>query len=149
MRISEVIKRKGSKVVTIAPDASVADLLKSLYDNKIGACVVSLDGGATVAGIVSERDVVIALHERGTGVLEKPVSSIMTPEVQACAIDDELRSLAVRMTEHRVRHMPVLDEDGHLLAIVSIGDVVKNRLDELEEETNQLFHYVQGDRSTV
>lgn len=146
MKISEVVKRKGSHVVTIAPDASVSDLVKSLYDNRIGACVVSLDG-VSVAGIVSERDVVVALHERGTGVLEKPVSSIMTPQVHSCVPDDELQTLAVNMTEHRVRHMPVLGEDGSLLAIVSIGDVVKNRLDELEVETSQLIGYVQGDRS--
>ncbi|MCC2592667.1 CBS domain-containing protein [Tessaracoccus sp. OS52] len=148
MRISEVIHRKGSHVVTIAPDATVADLLKSLYDNRIGAVVVSNDQGQTVAGIVSERDVVIAIHERGMKVLEEPVSAIMTGDVQTCGLDDDLKTLAIQMTEHRVRHLPVI-EDDRLVAIVSIGDVVKHRLDELEDETSQLFHYVQGDRSTV
>ncbi len=148
MKISEVVQRKGSNVVTILPDATVTELLASLHEHHIGALVVSTNG-TTVEGIVSERDVVRALHERGVGVLDEPVRSIMTVEVQTCQESDDLRELAVRMTEHRVRHLPVVDDEHHLMAIVSIGDVVKRRLDELEDETSQLFHYVQGDRSTV
>lgn len=148
MRISEVIQRKGSHVVTVAPDVSITDLLALLAEHGIGAVVVSADGGETVAGIVSERDVVRAIHEQGRDVLGQAVTAIMTTDVQTCAPDEELGALALRMTEHRVRHFPVV-EDGHLVAIVSIGDVVKNRLDELQDERNALVHYVQGDRSTV
>lgn len=148
MRISEVIKRKGSHVVTIDSGTTVADMLQILDVHRIGALVVSDDGGVTVDGIVSERDVVRAIHQQGVGIMESTVRSIMTTEVWTCTSKDELEALAVSMTEHRVRHLPVVD-DGKLVAIVSIGDVVKNRLDELEAERNNLFHYVQGDRSVT
>lgn len=148
MRISELINRKGNAVVTVTPETSLTELLGVFFEHRIGAAIVSADDGASVIGIISERDVVRALHRSGTGVLDEPVGSIMTTEVQTCTTSDELESLAVKMTEHRVRHLPVV-EDGHLLAIVSIGDVVKHRLDELQDERNQLLHYVQGDRSTV
>ena len=147
MKISEVIKKKGTDVVTIESAATVADMLRILDENGIGALVVSDDGGATVHGIASERDIVRALHQRGVEVLDKTVRSIMTSEVWTCTSEDELETLAVSMTEHRVRHLPVADK-GALVAIVSIGDVVKNRLDELQAERNQLFDYVQGDRTT-
>ncbi|RMB59925.1 CBS domain-containing protein [Tessaracoccus antarcticus] len=146
MKISEVIKKKGNRVVTIESGTTVADMLRMLDENRIGALVVSDDGGETVQGIASERDIVRALHQRGVEVLGKTVRSIMTSEVWTCTSDDELEALAVSMTEHRVRHLPVVDK-GKLVAIVSIGDVVKHRLDELEAERNELFHYVQGDRS--
>ncbi|GAB2599768.1 CBS domain-containing protein [Pseudactinotalea suaedae] len=142
MRIAEVIRRKGADVVTVAPDTGVAELVALLDEHKIGALVVSPDGGTTVVGIVSERDVVRHLHTDGAGVLERTVAEIMTDEVQTCAPEDELESLARRMTDLRVRHLPVL-VDGHLHAIVSIGDVVKNRLDELQDERDQLVTYVQ------
>ncbi|MEO7588052.1 MAG: CBS domain-containing protein [Arachnia sp.] len=148
MKISEVIKKKGDRVVTVESTATVADMLRILDENRIGALVVSDDGGITVHGIASERDIVRALHQRGVDVLEKTVRSIMTSEVWTCTSEDELEALAISMTEHRVRHLPVVDK-GKLVAIVSIGDVVKNRLDELEAERNELFHYVQGDRSTT
>lgn len=142
MRIAEVIKRKGADVVTVAPSTGVADLVAQLAEHKIGALVVSPDGGETVVGIVSERDVVRRLHTDGAAVLQHSVGDIMTVEVQTCTPDDELESLARRMTDLRVRHLPVV-VDGHLHAIVSIGDVVKNRLDELQDERDQLVTYVQ------
>lgn len=143
MRIAEVIRRKGADVITVAPDAGVADLVALLGEKRIGALVVSSDGGATVAGIVSERDVVARLASEGPAVLERTVADIMTVEVETCGPDDELESLARRMTDLRVRHLPVV-VDGRLTAIVSIGDVVKNRLDELQDERDQLVTYVQG-----
>lgn len=143
MRIAEVIRRKGADVVTVPPDAGVAELVALLDEHKIGALVVSPDGGETVSGIVSERDVVRHLHTDGAGVLSRTVADIMTTDVETCAPEDELESLARRMTDLRVRHLPVV-VDGKLRAIVSIGDVVKNRLDELQEERDQLVHYVQG-----
>lgn len=148
MKISEVIKKKGGGVVTIHPSSTISDMVGILNEHGIGALIVSEDDGATVKGIASERDIVRALHERGVGVMQDPVRTIMTSEVWTCTSEDELESLAVSMTEHRVRHLPVVD-DGKLVGIVSIGDVVKNRLDELQNERNDLFHYVQGDRSVT
>ena len=108
---------------------------------RVGALVVSADG-RSVDGIVSERDVVRALHERGAGLLADPVSSVMTAQVHTCVPTAGVEELARTMTEHRVRHVPVV-EDGALVGIVSIGDVVKARLDELEEERAQLVDYIQ------
>lgn len=145
MKISEVIQSKGSHVVTVAPEVPITELLALLDEHRIGAVVVSADGGATVAGIVSERDIVRALHHGGAGILQDPVSSLMTTDVHACKPGDEVETLAIMMTEYRVRHSPVV-EDGALVGIVSIGDIVKNRLDQLQDERNALVGYVQGDR---
>ena len=143
MKISEVIKKKGDHVVTIDPSTTVADMLAMLNQYSIGALVVSDDDGATVKGIVSERDIVRALYLGGVGILQDQVQTIMTSEVWTCTSADELQTLAVQMTEHRVRHVPVVEGD-RLIAIVSIGDVVKHRLDELEADRDDLLHYVQG-----
>lgn len=141
MRIREVLRRKGDTVVTVRPDAGVADLLELMADRGIGAVVVSEDGTG-VTGIVSERDVVRALHEVGVDLLGRPVSSIMTTEVRTCVPDDDLETLARTMTEFRVRHLPVV-VDGRLQGVVSIGDIVKNRIDELQVERDQLVGYIQ------
>ncbi|EWT05591.1 histidine kinase [Intrasporangium chromatireducens Q5-1] len=141
MKISDVLRSKGHGVVTIAPDETVSGLLALLYENRIGACVVSTDG-KTIEGIVSERDVVRSLHAEGTAVLLGPVSRIMTSDVTTGRADDEVSSLAATMTNERVRHVPIVDEDGVLTAIVSIGDVVKSRLNELQSERDQLRDYI-------
>lgn len=142
MRISEVIRRKQDPgIVTIRPGDSVADLLALLEQHRIGAVVVS-DDGTAAAGIVSERDIVRHLHTEGAALLEAPVSTIMTADVQTCTPDDDLDTLARQMTEHRIRHVPVM-RDGTLHSIVSIGDIVKNRIDELQEERDQLVGYIQ------
>ena len=141
MRISDVIRRKGDLVVTIRPDATVAQLLAMLEEHRIGALVVSEDGH-TVTGIVSERDVVRHLHRSGAAILEQAVSTIMTGDVHTASPDDHLDELARQMTELRVRHVPVV-VDGQLRAIVSIGDVVKQRIDELQTERDQLVGYIQ------
>jgi len=143
MRISEVIRRKGDDVVTIRPEATVTDLLALLAERNIGAVVVSSDDGHTVAGIVSERDVVRHLNNYGSRVLANRVETLMTTEVLTCSVDDDLRTLAMRMTDARIRHLPVV-EDGQLRAIVSIGDIVKNRIDELQAENEHLTDYVHG-----
>jgi CBS domain-containing protein len=140
MRIKDVIHAKGSQaVVTIGPDASVRELVALLAEHNVGALVVSEDG-ERVAGIVSERDVVRRLHD-DDGVLDTAVSSIMTADVHTCAAEDALTDLMQAMTEHRVRHVPVV-ADGRLTGIISIGDVVKNRIGELEFERDQLDSYV-------
>jgi CBS domain-containing protein len=142
MRITDVLRRKGDRVVTIAPDASVRDLLLALDRHRIGALVVSTGEGA-VDGIVSERDVVRCLHRDGAAILDEPVSAIMTQVVHTCAPEDSLEDLMVMMTDKRVRHIPVL-VDGRLHGIVSIGDVVKHRIEELQSERDQLTAYITG-----
>jgi CBS domain-containing protein len=140
MRISQVLAGKGShEVVTVRPDASVRELIGMLAEHNIGALVVSSDGAA-VDGIVSERDVVRRLHE-DENVLDSPVSAIMTSDVHTCAGDQPITSLMAVMTQRRVRHVPVV-ENGSLAGIVSIGDVVKSRMSELEFERDQLDSYV-------
>lgn len=141
MRIADVLRNKGADVATIAPAATVADLLDGLARRNVGAMVV-LDGGGAVAGIVSERDVVRKLHEFGHGVLEMPVSAIMTAVVATCGPDASVDDLSELMTDNRVRHVPVL-VDGRLAGIVSIGDIVKTRMDELKTEQEQLQAYIQ------
>jgi len=139
MRIADVLKNKGTAVVTISPQATVTELLAGLAEMNIGAMVVM--GKSGLEGIVSERDVVRQLHKRASSLLAQPVSSIMTSVVATCTPRDTVDHLNVLMTQNRVRHIPVLD-DGRLAGIVSIGDVVKTRMEELETEQQQLQAYI-------
>jgi CBS domain-containing protein len=141
VKISDVLRSKGSEVITIRPDDTVSRLLALLAEHRIGAVVVSTDG-SSVDGIVSERDIVRHLHSTGTSVLEAPVSQIMTSEVTTGSASDNIADLAGTMTEMRVRHVPIVDADGRLTAIVSIGDIVKHRLSELQSERDQLRDYI-------
>ena len=141
MQISQLLRHKGREVATIDGSESVRTALAVLADKGIGALVVSSDG-RHIDGIVSERDVARGLHERGAGLLTEPVSSVMTAQVHTCTLEAGVHDLARTMTDHRVRHVPVVD-GGALVGIVSIGDVVKARLDELEEERKQLVDYIQ------
>ncbi|SEQ70024.1 CBS domain-containing protein [Lentzea xinjiangensis] len=139
MRIVDVLRTKGSAVATIDPDAPVSELLRALAEHNVGAIVVV--GASGVAGIVSERDVVRRLHESGPALLSSPVSAIMTTDVFTCSPSDTVDSLTVMMTERRFRHVPVLS-DGQLVGIVSIGDVVKSRIGQLEQSQDQLQAYI-------
>ncbi|MBV9088845.1 MAG: CBS domain-containing protein [Mycobacteriaceae bacterium] len=139
MRIADVLRNKGSAVATISPDTTVTELLAGLAEHNIGAMVVV--GADGVQGIVSERDVVRRLNELGAGVLALPVSRIMTSVVVTCAPGDSVDSLSGLMTNNRVRHVPVM-ADGELTGIVSIGDVVKTRMEELQAEQAQLQAYI-------
>ena len=139
MRIADVLSSKGAAVATISPETTVSQLLASLAALNIGAMVVVGPDG--LAGIVSERDVVRKLHERGGGLLGQPVSEIMTTVLATCTPRDTVDHLVVLMTQNRVRHVPVLD-DGRLAGIVSIGDVVKTRMKELETEQQHLQDYI-------
>ena len=140
MKINDVIHAKPTQsVVTISPDATVRELVALLAEHNVGALVVSQDG-ERVSGIVSERDVVRRLHD-DEAVLDSPVSAIMTSEVRTCAAEDGLTDLMQTMTEHRIRHVPVVAGE-RLTGIISIGDVVKSRIGELEFERDQLDSYV-------
>jgi CBS domain-containing protein len=139
MRIADVLRTKGDAVATITPQTSIGGLLNELALHNIGAMVVvSTDG---VVGIVSERDVVRSLHEHGADLLRRPVSDIMSTRVATCAPTDSVDSLSALMTRNRVRHVPVIDA-GRLAGIVSIGDVVKTRMEQLEAEHDQLQAYI-------
>jgi CBS domain-containing protein len=142
MRIVDVLRSKGSEVVTVEPGETVARLLALLDEHGIGAMVVSSDG-RSVQGIVSERDVVRRLHSDGTALLETTVGEIMTSDVHTCEPDVAIDDLMRLMTDQRVRHVPVV-RDGALAGIVSIGDVVKYRIDELTSERDQLSAYIQS-----
>ena len=140
MRIGEIIRAKPSQdVVTISPDAGVRELLARLSEHNIGAVIVSSDG-QSLDGIVSERDVVRRLHSDGT-VINNVVSAIMTDVVETCTPDDDLDAVMQTMTERRFRHIPVVKGDD-LVGIISIGDVVKYKIDQLQFERDQLDGYI-------
>ena len=140
MKINDVIRGKSSQtVITISPGATVRDLLSLLDEHNIGAVVVSNDGNS-VDGIVSERDVVRKLNGDDS-VLDAPVEQIMTAVVQTCEPGADVDGLMAQMTEHRIRHVPVVDR-GRLVGVISIGDVVKSRITQLEFERDQLDSYV-------
>lgn len=136
MLIADILESKGTDVVTIAPTASVGDLVACLAEHRVGAVVVSADG-TTIDGIVSERDIVRALEDERVALLAAPVAHIMTAGVYTCTRSDTVVDLADLMTEHRFRHVPVV-ENGALAGLVSIGDVVKARTALLEEERDRL-----------
>jgi len=141
MKIEDVIKTKGSTAVeTIAPDASVAELVRVLAEKNIGAVVVSTDG-RHIAGIVSERDVVRGLAAQGASVVDASVSDLMTAEVHTAEPDSLVEDAAGQMTDFRVRHMPVV-VDGVMVGLVSIGDVVKHRIAQLTDERDHLINYL-------
>ncbi|MGO9583451.1 MAG: CBS domain-containing protein [Acidimicrobiales bacterium] len=140
MQISTVLKTKGASVATIDRDATVAVAVAEMARHNVGALVVSSDG-RTVEGIISERDVARALDSFGGALLLKPVGTIMSRDVRTISPEEEVESLAIMMTEHRIRHVPVV-EDGALAGVVSIGDVVKSRIEELEQDREALFKYI-------
>ena len=142
MTVHSILTRKGSTVCIIEPTASLAEAAKSLAHHGIGALVVMGAEGQTV-GIISERDIVRALSAMGRAALEMPVAEIMTRKVTTCSRNDKLVDLMRRMTEGKFRHFPVIEE-GRLVGIVSIGDVVKSRLEELEQESNALREYIRS-----
>jgi CBS domain-containing protein len=147
VNISDILRHKSadpthdSAVLTIAAVETVATLLAALAEHNVGALVVVED--ADVAGIVSERDVVRRLAERGAEMLDATVGEIMSTEVLSCSSKDKVDSVAETMTERRIRHMPVID-DGRLAGIVSIGDVVSHRIRQLEKDRGQLEQYISG-----
>jgi CBS domain-containing protein len=141
MRIADVLRRKGTAVATVGPDVTVADLIGELAAHNVGALPV-VDGGNLI-GIVSERDVVRRLHAGGAALLDARVADIMTTDVTTCSPSDDVSDVAAVMTSRRFRHLPVIVE-GELTGIVSIGDMVKARIDLLESERAQLQRYIAG-----
>jgi CBS domain-containing protein len=142
LTVHTILSRKGSSVYTIEPTATIDSAAKSLAEHGIGALVVTGAEGRTI-GIISERDIVRALAARGGATLETAVAELMTRKVITCSRHDKLVDLMQRMTEGKFRHFPVV-EDGRLIGIVSIGDVVKSRLEQMEQESNALRDYIRS-----
>jgi CBS domain-containing protein len=142
MKVNAMLAAKGDKVVTVRPDATIATVVQMLKLEGIGALVVS-DDGTRILGIISERDVVRALVDHGEEVLKMRVSELMTRSVKTCEPDANIKDVMAEMTRSRIRHLPV-ERNGKLCGIISIGDVVKNRLEELEAEASVLRDYIVG-----
>ncbi|MDX6751668.1 CBS domain-containing protein [Geminicoccaceae bacterium 1502E] len=145
MDIETILARKGSEVRTIRGEQTVGDALRSLRKLRISALVVSTDGRA-IEGIVSDRGIMNILVDQGVRVLERPLREMMTHEVVTCSPSDPVTAIMAVMTERRIRHIPVVDGAGMLCGIVSIGDLVKHRLDEIQLEADAMREYITGSR---
>lgn len=144
MLVNQILSMKASgDIYTVAPDVTVADAAKLLSEKRIGAIVVSEDG-RTPLGILSERDIVRELGRRGAAVLDQPISDLMTRKLMTCSTGEDALEILNRMTQGRFRHLPVVDEAGHMLGIVSIGDAVSARLKELAAEKEALTGMIMG-----
>jgi CBS domain-containing protein len=143
MNVQSIIGGKSPMVATITQTSTLRQAIDQLTERRIGALVVSGDGRA-IEGIISERDIVRAAAVSGAGALDGSVGSVMSTDVVTCSAGDGVDRLMALMTERRIRHLPVVDERGHLAGIVSIGDVVKARLSELEQENHALAEYLTG-----
>lgn len=140
MRVKDILKSKGAKVVTVRPSDTIAEVTRSLTEHRIGAVVVSRNG-MHVDGILSERDIVAALARHGIHTLEMTAAQLMTHAVYTVTLDDMLDDMLRLMTDRRIRHLPVV-EAGSLCGVVSIGDVVKRRIEHLEGEANTLREFI-------
>jgi CBS domain-containing protein len=140
--VATILEKKGHEVLTVRPDQTVGETARLLYEKKIGS-VLALRPDGSIAGVVSERDIVRGIAKMGPAVLERPVTDIMTPKVVVCSPKDDMVNVMACMTDRRVRHLPVLDGD-RLIGIISIGDVVKARMADLESESETLREYIAG-----
>jgi CBS domain-containing protein len=141
MSVAHILSHKGTGVVTAAPGDDVAEICRILAHNRLGAVVVADPSTGAIAGIVSERDIVRALAEHGAGAMQRPVGDIMTREVITCSPADSIETLMEIMTQRRIRHVPVVVE-GRLSGIISIGDVVKRRIEDAEREAAEIKRYI-------
>jgi CBS domain-containing protein len=140
MTVSIILAGKGRGVVSIEPNATLGSAVELLAEKRIGAVVV-LGAGNRIAGILSERDIVRVFAERGAGALDEPVSQTMTRKVSTCSENETVASIMERMTEGKFRHLPVVDQN-QIVGIISIGDVVKHRLHEMERDSALMRDYI-------
>lgn len=143
MNIALILASKGNEVRTIKPDTRVIDAMRRMREERISALVISEDG-VRITGIISDRGIMQAITDRGVGVLEEPISSIMATEVVTCSREDPVSSIMALMTKRRIRHIPVVEADGRMCGLVSIGDVVKHHVDEIQREAEALREYISG-----
>jgi len=140
MTVSIILREKGRKVVTIEPSAKLSEAVQLLAERRIGAALI-LGADHRIAGIISERDIVRALAAHGAVALDEPVSQTMTRKVETCSENEPIPSIMERMTAGKFRHLPVIDQ-GRLVGVVSIGDVVKHRLQQMEQESGAMRDYI-------
>ncbi|PHZ83493.1 CBS domain-containing protein [Paremcibacter congregatus] len=140
MYVRNVLQHKGHDIISVAPDNSLQEVAKTLRENKIGAVLVCEKAGR-MCGVLSERDIIIAIAKHGGVILEGKVAEFMTEGVYTCSLDDEIKTVMEQMTRRRVRHLPVV-EDGNVVGMISIGDVVKQRMAETEAESEALKTYI-------
>jgi CBS domain-containing protein len=145
MNVEHILASKGREVKTIRPNVSIAEALRRLRAEGIGSLVVS-ENGTNLAGILSDRDILNAIADHGIDVLGESVRSVMTEKVFTCSRDDRVSALMALMTDRRIRHVPVVEKDGRLCGMISIGDVVKQRLDDIQSEADALREYVTSAR---
>ena len=140
MYVKNVLQLKGHEIISVSPDNSLLEVAKTLRENKIGAVLVCEDAGR-MCGVLSERDIIIAIAKHGSNILSGKVSDFMTEGVYTCSPDDDMKKVMEQMTRRRVRHLPVVDE-GNVVGMISIGDVVKQRMAETEAEAEALKSYI-------
>ncbi|WP_027133533.1 CBS domain-containing protein [Geminicoccus roseus] len=145
MNVESILAGKGREVCTIRPDTLIVEAVHRMRGERVGALVVSQDG-ARIVGIISDRGIIEAMADRGTEVMDDQVASVMTREVVTCSARDEVSAIMATMTNRRIRHLPVVTEDGTLCGIISIGDVVKHRIDEIQFEAEAMREYIAGGR---
>ena len=145
MNVEHILASKGREVKTIRPNVSIAEALRRLRAEGIGSLVVS-ENGTNLAGILSDRDILDAIADHGIDILGESVRGVMTAKVFTCSRDDRVSAIMALMTKRRIRHVPVVEEDGRLCGMISIGDVVKQRLDEIQGEADALREYVTSAR---
>jgi CBS domain-containing protein len=143
MTVEKILRGKGRRVITASPDATITEVARILKAERIGAVVVTADG-RHVAGILSERDIVHAVADRGPSVLSTPIEEIMTREVITCTVRDKIHKIMGTISQGHFRHVPVVDEDGLLCGMISIGDVVKSHIEEVEAEAAALKDFIAG-----
>ena len=141
MTVRAILEQKGSDVYTVKADADLETAAKQLSAHRIGALLVD-EGAGKYTGILSERDIVRACANHGIQALQMPVSKAMTTKVLHCSPHDTVHYVMEMMTRHRFRHLPVVDESGELVGIISIGDVVKRRIEQAEQETAEMIQYI-------
>jgi CBS domain-containing protein len=142
MTVKQILDQKGRDVVTVSPTMGTEEAVRFLADNKIGAVIVT-DAGGKIAGILSERDIVRAVASKGAASLTAPISSIMTSKVTTCGEDHTINQVMELMTNGRFRHLPV-EKDGKLVGVISIGDVVRRRIEDVEREAEDIKAYIAG-----
>jgi len=140
MYVKNVLQYKGHQIISVAPSNSLLEVAKTLRENKIGAALVC-EGEGRMCGVISERDIIIAIAKHGAAILEGKVSDFMTEGVYTCSLEDDMKKVMEQMTSKRIRHLPVI-EDGKVVGVISIGDVVKQRMAETEAESEALMTYI-------
>jgi len=139
--VKNILLRKGHEVISISPDCTMLETAKVLRENKIGA-IIACETGGKMCGVISERDIVIAIAKIGAEILDKPVGEFMTTGVYTCKAEDSIKKVMEVMTSRRIRHLPVVGDDGGIVGMISIGDVVKERMSETEAEAEALRAYI-------